>query len=673
MLVIVESPSKCKTIEKYLGSEYKCVATYGHFREIKNLKSIQIKDGKYIPTYSLIEGKKIDALKKQIKSAKGILLATDNDREGEAIAWHICDYFNLPMETPRIIFNEITETCILRAIQQPTTINLNIVKAQQCRQMLDILLGYKISPLLWKHLSPDKSLSAGRCQTPTLRLIYDKYKSKQPTTTTFKVKGYFTSKNIPFESTIEEECVRTFLEHCANTTFTFTKSPIKIEHKSAPKPFTTASLLQSIPTITSSEIMKCCGVLYEQGYITYPRTNSTFYAKVFLVEMEKYIEKNHGKKYVSQTLSSLIQTHHPHEAIRVTDISLERINGTPKERRVYECIRQNTLESCMSSAIIHSFQARLSAPLNITLTHNVEMIAFDGWKTFVKKTDYEFIKNIPENTELHCKKMSSDFFINVENHYSESLLIHEMDRRGIGKPSTFASLVSKIQDRGYVLKKDIQSTEIEKTVYELDGTITEKKIKKKSEEKNKLQITHSGIMVIEFLIEYFDKLFDYEYTRQLEERLDEISNELTDNVDTVCEYADNIKHHISSMIVKKESKEIKIDDENKLVVGKRGSVILKKEEGETVYVKVKQDIDLDKLRNGEYSIEDIIDRSNSSFKGSFMEEEIHVKKGRYGVYTTWRGKNISLYYFKHLPIEKITLDNVIWAIKQNAQKYSFTF
>jgi DNA topoisomerase-1 len=671
MLVIVESPSKCKIIEKYLGPGYKCVATCGHFREIKNLKSIQIKDGKYIPTYSIIEGKKVDALRKQIKTAKEIIIATDNDREGEAIAWHICDYFHLPTDTPRILFNEITESCILRAINQPTTINLNIVKAQQCRQMLDILLGYKISPILWKHLSPDKSLSAGRCQTPTLRLIYDKHKSKQLPTNTFKVKGYFTSKNIPFESTIEEDCVRTFLEHCANTTFTFTKSLVKIEHKKPPKPFTTAALLQSIPSLNSSEIMKCCGILYEQGYITYPRTNSTFYAKIFLEEMEKYIEKNHGEKYVSQTLSSLIQTNHPHEAIRVTDISLERINGTPKERRVYERIRQNTIESCMSSAIIHSFQAILAAPLNMKLIHNTEFIVFDGWKMTKTTNSYEFIKNIPENTELHCKKMSSDFFINVENHYSEGSLICEMEKRGIGKPSTFAGLVSKIQDRGYVIKRDIQGFEIEKTIYELDGTITEKKTKKITEEKNKLQITHSGIMVIEFLIEYFDQLFDYDYTKHLEEKLDGIAENTEDNV---CElYADNIKHHISSMIVKKESKEIKIDDENKLVVGKRGSVILKKEESETVYVKVKQDIDLDKLRNGEYSIEDIIDRSNSSFKGSFMEEEIHVKKGRYGVYTTWRGKNISLYYFKHLPIEKITLDNVIWAIKQNAQKYSFTF
>ena len=664
MLVIVESPSKCKTIEKYLGPGYKCVATCGHFRELKDLKSIQMKGETYTPIYSLIEGK-LGALK-QIKSAKGILLATDNDREGEAIAWHICDYFNLPLDTPRILFNEITESCILRAIEQPTIINLNLVKAQQCRQMLDILLGYKISPLLWKHISPDKSLSAGRCQTPTLRLIYDKHKSTPPQPS-FKIRGYFTSKNIPFESPIDEECVRTFLE--TSQKFIYTRSPIKIEHKKAPPPFTTAALLQSIPTMSSSEIMKCCGTLYEQGYITYPRTNSIFYAETFLGEMSLYIEKTFGSKYVGP-VSSMIQTSHPHEAIRVTDISMERVGNTPKERRVYERIWQNTLESCMSDAIIHSFQGLISSSL--TLKHNAELIVFDGWKKTSKREGYyEFLKNIPENTELQCKKMASDFIVTSTNHYSEGSLIREMEKRGIGRPSTFASLVNKIQDRRYVIKQNIQ-TEFEKTIYELDGVITEKKVKRVCEEKNKLIITHSGIMVMEFLIDYFDELFDYEYTRRMEETMDEITDETEIGV-IYKTYLDDIQSRLSSMVVKKESKEIKIDEENKLVIGKRGSVIVSKEEGETVYTKVKQDIDLDKLRNGEYKIEEIVDRTNSSYKGSFMGEEIFIKNGRYGIYTTWKGKNISLYYYKKVPIEKITLENVIWAIKQNAQKFNFTF
>jgi DNA topoisomerase-1 len=663
MIVIVESPSKCKTIEKYLGPEYKCVATSGHFRELKDLKSIQLIGEKYKPVYSLIEGK-VGALKKQIKSAKGILLATDNDREGEAIAWHICDYFNLPLDTPRILFNEITESCILRAIKQPTSINLNLVKAQQCRQMLDILLGYKISPLLWKHVSPDKSLSAGRCQTPTLRLIYDKHKSKPPQTL-FKIRGYFTSKNILFESPIDEEYVRTFLE--TSDKFIYTKSPIKIEHKKAPSPFTTAALLQSIPTMSSSEIMKCCGTLYEQGYITYPRTNSVFYAETFLGDMSSYIEKTFGSKYVG-LVSSMIQTTHPHEAIRVTDILMERVGSTPKERRVYERIWQNTLESCMSDAVIHSFQGQLSSSL--TLKHNAELIVFDGWKKTSKREGYyEFLKNIPDNTELQYKKMASDFTVTSSDNYSEGSLIREMEKRGIGRPSTFASLVHKIQDRGYVTKQNIQ-TEFEKTIYELDGVITEKKVKKVCEEKNKLIITHSGIMVMEFLIDYFDQLFDYEYTRQMEEKLDEITYE-TDIGTIYKTYLDDIQFRLSSVV--KERREIKIDEENKLVVGKKGSVIVSKEEGETVYTKVKQDIDLDKLRNGEYKMEEIIDRTNSSFKGSFMGEEIFIKNGRYGIYTTWKGKNISLYYYKQVPIEKITLENVIWAIKQNAQKFNFAF
>jgi DNA topoisomerase-1 len=265
--------------------------------------------------------------------------------------------------------------------------------------------------------------------------------------------------------------------------------------------------------------------------------------------------------------------------------------------------------------------------------------------------------------------MASDFIITSSEHYSEGSLVREMEKRGIGRPSTFASLVHKIQDRGYVVKQNIQ-TEFEKTIYELDGIITEKKVKKVCEEKNKLIITHSGIMVMEFLIDYFDELFDYEYTRRMEEKMDEITDE-TDIGTIYKTYLDDIETRLSFTV--KERREIKIDEENKLVIGKKGSVIVSKEEGETIYTKVKQDIDLDKLRNGEYKMEEIVDRTNSSFKGSFMGEEIFIKNGRYGIYTTWKGKNISLYYYKKVPIEKITLENVIWAIKQNAQKFNFSF
>lgn len=655
MLVVVESPAKCKTIERFLGPGYKCVATCGHFRELKNLKSIQKQDDEYIPNYSVMESKHVDTLRKQLKKAKGIFLATDNDREGEAIAWHVCDYFGLPMNTPRVLFNEITESCVLRAMENPTIINQSLVKAQQCRQMLDLFLGYKISPLIWKHVSSDRSLSAGRCQTPVLRLVYDKPKNHS---ISFKIRGYFTSKIIPFETTIAESDCRTFLEHSASNVFTLTRTNVEVEIRPPPQPFTTASLLQTVP-LSSKEIMQCCCKLYEQGYITYPRTNSTFYAETFLNEMVFYIEKNHGSKYVN--VSSLKQSTHPHEAIRVTDITLEKVGGSPKEKRVYDYIRKNTLTSCMSDCVIHSFYAILKMPIG-QLTHKAELVVFDGWNIGVKGNHYEFLRNIPENTEIRCKKMVSDFIVHCDEGYTESSLIRKMEDLGIGKPSTFSSLVNKIQDRGYVIKKNI-CKQVEKTVYELDGTINEKKVKK-TWEGTILEITHTGTMIIEFLTKHFNELFNYDYTSQLEERLERIAeNQITMN-ETCCEYFNTVNLLSSSDI---KTQDIQIE-ENKLLVGKRGSVLF---DGET-YTKVKQDIDLDKLRNGEYKMEEIIDRSNTESKGTFMGEEIFVKKGRYGIYTTWRGKNISLYYYKNTPVEKISLENVIWVIKQNAVKYNFT-
>lgn len=655
MLVVVESPAKCKTIERFLGPGYKCVATCGHFRELKNLKSIQKQDDEYIPHYSVMESKHVETLRKQLKKAKGIFLATDNDREGEAIAWHVCDYFRLPMDTPRVLFNEITESCVLRAMENPTIINQSLVKAQQCRQMLDLFLGYKISPLIWKHVSSDRSLSAGRCQTPVLRLVYDKPKNQS---ISFKIRGYFTSKIIPFETTIAESDCRTFLEHSAVNVFTLTRTNIEVEIHPPPRPFTTASLLQTVP-LSSKEIMQCCCKLYEQGYITYPRTNSTFYAETFLNEMVFYIEKNYGSKYVN--VSSLKQTTHPHEAIRVTDITLEKVGGTPKEKRVYDYIRKNTLASCMSDFVIHSFHAILKIPTG-QLTHKAELVVFDGWNIGAKGNYYEFLRNIPENTVIRCKKMVSDFVVHCDEGYNESSLIRKMEELGIGKPSTFSSLVNKIQDRGYVIKKNI-CKQVEKTVYELDGTISEKKVKKKWEG-NVLQITHTGTMIIEFLTKHFDDLFNYDYTSQLEERLERIAENQMSINETCCEYFNTV-NLLSSFDIKTQDIQI---EENKLLVGKRGSVLF---DGET-YTKVKQDIDLDKLRNGEYKMEEIIDRSNTESKGTFMGEEIFVKKGRYGIYTTWRGKNISLYYYKNTPVEKISLENVIWVIKQNAVKYNFT-
>lgn len=662
-MLVVESPAKCKIIEKYLEG-YKCIATCGHFRELYDLKSIKDK-----PKYKVMEKKGFKdfekKIKAQIKKKEPIILATDNDREGEAIAWHICDHFGLPLDTPRIIFNAITEDCLLRAVQNPTIINMNIVRAQQTRQMVDMLLGYNISPLLWRHIShnAEKSLSAGRCQTPALRIIYEhKQKPKQ---IHYIIKGYFTSQNIIFQTRMENaKQTEDFLEQCSSFSFQYTKSYIQVKYKPPPLPFTTSRLLQSFP-ISSKEIMSCCCKLYEKGLITYPRTNSTFYARSFLEETRKLIEKDYGAQYVSPNLFNLTQTNHPHEAVRPTDMKIDKIKSTPNESRIYERIWKNTMESCMGDAVVQSFQGILTAPGG-NLTCDTELVVFQGWQILspVKETNYHFLKNIPDNTILTCKKMGGDFFCDSSSHHSEASLIHALESMGIGKPSTFASIVDKIQERKYVVKQDIEGEEFEYPVFELDKKVTSKMVKKVfGSEKNKLKMTHTGTIVIEFLIKHFDKLFDYNYSRHLEEMLENFEDS-----HKLWEYESDVLSLVSSLNEKRKVKEeIKIDEKNKLIIGRKGSVI---QNGET-FTRVKKDIDLEKLKAGEYTMEEIVDKSNTSSKGSFGGEEIIIKSGRYGIYTTWRGKNISLHNFKRTPIEKITLENVVWAIRQNAEKFNF--
>lgn len=654
MLVIVESPSKCKTIEVFLGSKYKCIATNGHFRTIADLNSIDFSKMKI--KYSIIEKQRkiLQKMKKEISRASCIFLATDNDREGEAISWHICDLFKLSMDTPRIVFNEITQQCILDSIQHPRNIDMNVVKLQQKRQVLDLLIGYKISPLLWRNISrnAEKSLSAGRCQTPVLRIIYDHYISSKPRLNEYIIKGYFTATNICFKTTVQEENVHSIMN--ARGGFLFSKE-IVLKHVPPPLPFTTSTLLQSF-SFSVKEIMKACCNLYEKGYITYPRTSSTVYSKTFIETVEKYISTKYGEKYIRKQSEEIT---HTHEAIRVTNIDVPSIHGdvSPKEAQIYERIWHNSLQSCMSDAIVQIIECTLTRGIKLKCTE--ENIVFNGWKS-KKETQFHYLNNIAENTVLECKKMTAQFNPLTNNHYTEGSLIKKMEELGIGRPSTFANLVNTIQDRKYVEKGDIKGECVEKIYYEMNDILTTKKETYSSIEKNKLQITHTGIMVIHFLVTHFSDLFDYGYTRQMEENLETINFK---------DYSLEIDQYISRVDSKKE--EIVIDDNNKLIIGKNGSVILNKNDEKSRFIKVKKNVDLIKLKNGEYKIEDVADLSNLNYKGVYMDEDVNIQNGRYGIYTNWKGKNISLYYFKNISIEKITLENVIWAIKQNAEKFNF--
>ena len=323
-LVIVESPAKCKKIESYLGSGYKVVATYGHLRNITDLKSINI-DTDYAISWSLnkesLKQKQIELLRSEIGSADEVIIATDSDREGEAIAWHICDLYNLNVSlTKRIIFNEITETAILAAVKAPTRINMDLVNAQKTRQIIDMLVGFTISPFLWKHISRtvsgDTGLSAGRCQTPALRLIYDNYKAIQdsPGKKVYNTTGCFTIMNLTFDlNTVftDEKQVTQFLNECKNSKFICSASTPKKSLKKPPEPLTT-SLLQQMASnelhMSPKDTMKNAQQLYEGGYITYMRTDSKKYSKDFVEHVKLYIENTYDKTYISQNIDALISS-----------------------------------------------------------------------------------------------------------------------------------------------------------------------------------------------------------------------------------------------------------------------------------------------------------------------------------------------------------------------------
>ena len=342
-LVIVESPAKCKKIESYLGTGYKCIASFGHIRDIKDgLKGIDVQNN-FKPTFRLLptKSKFIKPLRAAINKAKEVILATDDDREGEAIAWHICKAFNLPVSTtPRIIFHEITKSAIKKAVQNPTVVDMNKVNAQQARQILDCLVGFTISPILWANISRKSGLSAGRCQTPALRLIYDNQQeiNNAPGRIAYDTNGYFTKNNLEFKLNHHhnnEVEMGDFLESSADFKHIFTCSKPVAKKRQPPLPFTTSALQQKASNIlhfSPKRTMTTAQKLYEQGYITYMRTDSRTYSKEFVAKAKTFIQEKWSEKYVNKNIFTLSQrktskkkkddnAQEAHEAIRPTDIN----------------------------------------------------------------------------------------------------------------------------------------------------------------------------------------------------------------------------------------------------------------------------------------------------------------------------------------------------------------
>lgn len=717
-LVIVESPSKCEKIKKYLNKNddlhiYEVVATMGHIIALTSLKNIDF-ENQFACKYDIIEAKKknIDTIRKKIKEFDEVIISTDPDREGEGIAWAICHLFSLNIQTTkRVTFHEITEPAIVNAIKSPRKIDMQLVEAQQARQILDLIVGYKVTPTLWKHITKhaSNSLSAGRCQTPALRLIYENQQERDGSSQkkTYHTTGYFTSLNIPCQLNKEFESEKELLAFLNGTTsfshqYSFT-SPKKT-YKTPPEPFTTSRIQQVASNelhFSPKETMTLCQNLYEAGYITYMRTDSKTYSRDFIKTVQDYILCNYpdGEKYINTSLRDPIlerndlviekeketntkkkkpefHQQNAHEAIRPTDISLYELSDkvNSKERKLYKLIWETTMESCMATAIFNAIKVSISAFNGAMFTYTSEQVVFPGWLEVRKKYNLEtkefaYLQKLNNNSIIPCKKIISKFSLNgCIQHYTEARLVQLLEEKGIGRPSTFSSLVEKIQERGYVKKRDIQGKTMVCKDYEwMDGNILEKETKREfGNEKNKLVIQPLGVIVMEFLVNHFSSLFDYEYTKNMEDDLDKISkgNKIGHELCFACN--NQVDSLVGTLNKKEEPKiEFQIDESNSYIIGKYGPVIKHVEtidgKKETTFTPVKKEVQLNQIQNGELDLEDMIDtnaKKKQYILGKHEDKDVVLKKGKYGLYLSWGDKSIAVKELGNRPIENVTFEEV---------------
>ena len=673
-LIIVESPAKCKKIESFLGAGYKCVASFGHIRQLDKV------DAEFKPSFKLLTGKAkyIKPLRAAVKRAKEVILATDDDREGEAIAWHLCKYFRLPVQTTkRIIFHEITKPALLHAIGHPTHIDMDKVYAQQARQILDRLIGFTISPLLWKqfyHTGSKKSgLSAGRCQTPALRLVYDNQIEidQCPGDAIYETTGNFGGINIPLvlnyghkTDAVEDESVISFLQDSVKFQHTLLppKAPV-MRSKKAPLPFTTSTLQQKASNIlhfSPKRTMKLAQTLYENGHITYMRTDSKKYSKEFIREASSFIMKNWGvqEDYLHKNPASISvgsakrkNAQEAHEAVRPTKISKRAgdLQIGASEKRLYDLIWQNTVESCMRAARISHIDIAVTAPRQHLYKCNAEQIMFPGWLIVggyeKKNATYNQFLRVKEKRIVAYVKIHSKFTMKkLKTHYTEARLVQMLERKGIGRPSTFSSLIDKIQSRSYVAKADIEGTTVDCLDHWLAGSklVTTKVSRCFGKERNKLVIQPLGKMVIEFLLRNLAPLFAYEYTKKMECSLDIISKGAGEGT-ALCKSCSDEMHNLLKGITE-TNQHIRIDEDHIYMVGRYGPVIKYENNGNVQFKKVKSNIDIEKLRNGGYELGQILAEESGFIArrlGSFKNKDVILKKGRYGLYISCDGKNYS--------------------------------
>jgi DNA topoisomerase-1 len=673
-LVIVESPAKAKTIEKFLGKDFTVKSCYGHIRDLaKGDEAIRI-DKNFEPQYEVPAEKKavVSELKKLAAQSDMVWLASDEDREGEAISWHLSEVLKLtPENTKRIVFHEITKPAILRAIENPRGIDYNLVNAQQARRVLDRLVGFELSPVLWKKIKGN--LSAGRVQSVAVRLIVEREReiNNFSHSSAFKIVAHFNVSGKQMDAELskrfdKEADAMAFLQKCINADFTINNLEVKPAEKSPAPPFTTSTLQQEASRKLGygvSTTMSIAQKLYEHGFITYMRTDSVNLSELAIGAAKDYITKNFGAQYSNpkRYTTKNDSAQEAHEAIRPTYFENVDIDGTPQEKRLYDLIYKRAIASQMSKAQIERTIAQIGvSTLPDTLTATGEVLKFDGFlKVYLESTDDEtenenskMLPPLKVGEKLSLINMdAAERYTRPAPRYTEASLVKKLEELGIGRPSTYAPTISTIQKRGYVVKEDRDGKDRNFTTLTLEkGDIKrEVKAEKYGSEKAKLFPSDIGMIVTDFLSKHFDKIMDYNFTANVEKEFDEIAR---GQIQWNTMIADFYKPFHEDVEKTTETAERQSGERTLGVDPLTGKNIYAKVGKFGPYVQLGEATEEEKPQYGKLLQSQRIDSISLEealelFKlprtlGEYLGKEVSVNVGRYGPYVKWGDDFISL-------------------------------
>ena len=688
-LLIVESPAKSQTIEKLLGSGYIVKSSFGHIRNLdKKGLGIDIKNN-FKPSYKILtdRSKQIKAIQETIKKVDRVLLASDEDREGEAIAWHCAVVFKLDInETNRICFHEITKTALETAVANPRKINMSMVFSQQARRILDRLVGFQISPLLWKHIAPN--LSAGRVQSVALKLLVEQEEETNKFTDkkTYKTTGLF-DKNI--SATLNHNFdkkpdVSKFLEDCKIAMFKIDSCDKKRVEKKPPAPYITSTIQQDASSrfgLGAKSVMSALQKLYEAGNITYHRTDNTNLSTQIKEDIKTYVCGKFGDNYHQmRTYNSKIKcAQEAHEAIRPTNINkdnLDEESSMTLEKKIYNLIWKRTVASQMSACLsdVYTINIIISNRQEIFIA-SVEKIIFDGYKKIYSDKDsdkdsdkgsdkdsdkdsdnhdlsnnlsnIDINKIVPNQPISYIRITSSEKYQLPPPRYSESSIIKKMEKIGIGRPSTYSSIIETILERNYAEKKDVAGKKLDIDVFVLEKNIIKNKVDTQTlgAEKKKLIPTELGKITIKFLETNFQSILNYNFTSDLETKLDKIVNENMEWGAVVGDFYKDFSPLVEKLNIKVNTNDKKrflgVDENNKNVyayVGKYGPVVQIDEGKSAKYIKMGDDYTWDKIVLSEVALMNKFPKNIGKHGG----KDILVKKGPYGIYLSDGTKNFKL-------------------------------